>query len=122
MLGAPTQRWMFIQQSSVLVLSSQWCEIPAGEPARQYHEWELHGLLYFIGAQFGDLQIDRRRLTSFIVMRVVKYDRTHQTHFQFGRFVSCLCFVKEPNDVHAPFRCLIDTEFGGTMDASERSQ
>lgn len=47
MLGAPTQRWMFIQQTSVLTPNARWCEIPAEEPAWEYHEWELVEYLVF---------------------------------------------------------------------------
>lgn len=54
MLGAPTQRWMFIQQTPVLTPSTQWCEIPAEEPAWEYHEWGLYRMLSCIEAYFSD--------------------------------------------------------------------
>lgn len=38
MLAAPTQRWMFIQQASVLTPSMQWCEYAAEEPNL---DWEV---------------------------------------------------------------------------------
>lgn len=31
LLGAPTQRWMFIQQTHMFTPSTQWCEIPVLE-------------------------------------------------------------------------------------------
>lgn len=37
LLGAPTQRWMFIQQTRVFTPSTQWCEIPAQEAALENH-------------------------------------------------------------------------------------
>lgn len=41
MLGAPTQRWLLFQQTSALTPNTHWCEIPAEEPTREHHEWEL---------------------------------------------------------------------------------